>query len=381
MRRARTSRRRPPRQRARAGGVARTTRGRSASSAWSAWSAGLAGRRGRARGLGVLGGRGRVRREQAGGESQQPGSSPGDHGHHDDPDEQVLQVHVRLPGQHVRGQPGEDRIGGGEQGHEHGDDRQRDDKTPGERGSPTEPLEPVSPTSGRRGAGGPGARGPKHAPRSDRRGGNGTDRQLQDARHEAARDPPAGQAPDGPRGQGRCEQEIQGHEPVVGAQHGHRGETERRGGQPGIRGIHAADPVPAGDEQRGGQEGGHHDGRVEPGGVTGYEDVEQDAADEREQHDPAEERGHAVVSVRTGGRAGRGRDGRQSRACCAAGSGGSTRRPDAAPRRPGHPLILKRRYGSVRRDLRRSRTPSVRPGARYRTDPGMDRCPCPLSDP
>ena len=117
--------------------------------------------------------------------------------------------------------------------------------------------------------------------------------------------PPARQ-PTVAGGERRGEQQVQGHQPVVGADHGERGERERGRRHPRVVRVHAPDPVPPRHEERAGEERGHDDRRVDAGGIADDEDVEQDAAREREQEDTAGGAGHRLSSRadRVGGPAG-----------------------------------------------------------------------------
>ena len=78
---------------------------------------------------------------------------------------------------------------------------------------------------------------------------------------------------------------------------------------------------------------------LSPAALPGTRASNRTPPDEREQHDPAAERGHAAISVRTGGRAGRGRDERShDRVAPQVGARRSRWPRSTDPAARGHPL-------------------------------------------
>ena len=226
------------------------------------------------------------RHQHARRQPEQPGRAPRDHRDHERAPDDLGEVDVGLPREGVRGVAGEDGVGGGEQDHEHRDDRHRDQQPARDRRGARQPgADPRRDTVlGDARALVPAPR--EDAPRPDDRGGERSGGDLQHLRHQPARDRGRPRGSDRARRQGLASSRSTvtsqssariaanpARPSATGPSHASAGSMRRSPSRPATTSAAAEDRH---DDQR----------RVDADGVAGHEDVDEDPEREREQQDP-----------------------------------------------------------------------------------------------
>ena len=187
---------------------------------------------------------------------------------------------------------GEHGVGRGEEEREQHHDRRGEQQAAQHRRPRAQPSADASPGSrllvartGRVRAVGRGAL--QDGERADTGGRRNAARRLEHPRHQAARDPRAGERGDGPGEQGAREQHVRGDEPRVGTHRGHRRQHQGRDRQPRVGRVEATQGGRIGDERRREEEHGRHDECVQAGRVARHGEIEQDADEDGEEQDAA----------------------------------------------------------------------------------------------